>query len=404
MAGVTKLSDRQQRAAKVAKEFVEDGGDLSATPVAITLHGPDGQPEATVDLVATRAERRAAAVAAGRPTRQRPSEFAQLTPREWLVDDLIPAGAGLVLIYGESTAGKSYWTLDLVAAIARGADWRDKPTRKTRVLSVVAEGASDYRFRVRALAAHLGCELDELPDVYAAAPDLLSDEQFAQLLAEVRSGEIVTLDTLNATMLADENSSEAMGRYIARVKEIHGKTGRPVFVLHHPGKDLSKGARGHSSLHAAADVEITITKQGTQRAARVSKLKDGVEGASYAFTLEPIVLGADDKGKTYGAAIVKHSDAKPRASRKRPRGQGEDVLKAMDGQGGPVETSRLVELVAESTPRGGSSLAQRKSSIEKSIRILVRDGWLFLRDNDCLSLISAVEIEDSDGVGDDAKE
>jgi hypothetical protein len=178
------------------------------------------------------------------------------------------------------------------------------------------------------------------------------------------------------------------------VKQIHAKTGRPVFVLHHPGKDLSKGARGHSSLRAAADVEITIAKQGTQREAKVTKLKDGVEGASYGFTLEPVELGTDAKGKAYGAAIVKHVESKSRrAMRQRPRGQGQDVLKVMETQGGSLDTSRLIELVAESTPRGDSSLAQRKSSIEKSVRILVRDGWLFLGDNDRLSLTSAVEVE-----------
>lgn len=327
--------------------------------------------------------------------RQKPSEFATIEPREWIVDDVLPAGAGLVLVYGESTAGKSYWLLDLLAAISRGAAWRGLETKRTPVLSVVAEGARDYRFRMRALAQHLGCELDELPDVYAAAPDLLNDEQFRHLLAEVRPGEIVTIDTLNATMLGDENASEAMGRYIARCKQIHDRTRAPVIVLHHPGKDAKKGARGHSSLRAAVDVEIEISKVGQQRCARVTKFKDGADGGSYAFELQHVALGVDERGKPYGAAIVKHMESK-RGLAKLAEPKGAVALlilqtarEHMPSEG--MERARLVELVAPMIDG-----KRQKEKVDAAITRLLSSGHLHDLGNRSVSLVRVVTADFSD--------
>ena len=51
-------------------------------------------------------------------------------------------------------------------------------------------------------------------------------------------------------MNGNENSPEDMGKYVASCGRIREAGGTHVMVVHHCGKDLAKGARGHSSLRA----------------------------------------------------------------------------------------------------------------------------------------------------------
>lgn len=350
-----------------------------------------------IDLVASKCQKREAAIKAGRPCRLSADEFASsIGPREWIVDDLIPAGAGLVLIFGKSTAGKSYWTLDLATAITRGTSWRDKDTRKNRVLYVCAEGAHDFKYRMRALAQSAQCGLDELPDIYPGAPDLLDADQFSKLMADaIWPGDVVVLDTLAQTMTGDENG-QGMPAYIRRCGEIYAKTGKPVIVLHHPGKDQSKGARGHSSLLAACDVVIRIDEQGAQRHAEMVKLKDGLDGQRYGFMLQSVPLGVDSNGKPYGAAVVKHNDMDPRPAKPpEPRGWlARAVMKIAREHlhaGGSMERDRLRELAAAIIDG-----ERREYRADQSITGLLTKGYLFDAGSRHVSLTRTVQVDDNE--------
>jgi hypothetical protein len=57
-----------------------------------------------------------------------------------------------------------------------------------------------------------------------------------------------------------ENSNEDMMAFIEGVKKIRGNNNeRLVIIIHHTGKDITRGSRGHSSFYAALDIEITVT-------------------------------------------------------------------------------------------------------------------------------------------------
>ena len=61
-----------------------------------------------------------------------------------------------------------------------------------------------------------------------------------------------------------------------RLKSLHCPA--PLALVHHSGKDASKGARGWSGLRGAADVELEVWRIGDARALKVTKQKDGDEG------------------------------------------------------------------------------------------------------------------------------
>ena len=62
-------------------------------------------------------------------------------------------------------------------------------------------------------------------------------------------------------------------------------TGAHAMLLHHTGKDVSQGARGHSSLRAAVDTEIEMTwdKEGQSGLATVTKQRDSRTEGAFAF-------------------------------------------------------------------------------------------------------------------------
>ena len=56
-----------------------------------------------------------------------------------------------------------------------------------------------------------------------------------------------------------------MGQIIAAAKELQTFVGGLVVLVHHTGKDASKGLRGHSSLQAALDAAIEVRRDGDNR-------------------------------------------------------------------------------------------------------------------------------------------
>jgi hypothetical protein len=75
-------------------------------------------------------------------------------------------------------------------------------------------------------------------------------------------------------------------------------------VVHHTGKDASKGLRGHSSLHAALDTAIEVRRDGDNREWLIAKSKDGEDGGVHAFKLEVVELGSDEDGDPITSCIV----------------------------------------------------------------------------------------------------
>ena len=108
----------------------------------------------------------------------------------------------------------------------------------------------------------------------------------------------VFVDTLNCAIAGgNENDSEAMGALIVGADSVRLQTGAAVFLVHHMGKDDTRGARGHSSLKAALDTEIEIAVRGDVHVATVTKQRDLPTGERFAFRLESVELGRNANGK-----------------------------------------------------------------------------------------------------------
>lgn len=212
-----------------------------------------------------------------------------------LVEDLLDQGA-MTVLYGESNTGKTFVTMDLAYHVAAGRPWGGMETRQHSVVYIVAEGGMGARKRAAAIRAKYGPCADFH---YLLMPVNLRDPKadLGPLIEALRGVDrlgLVVLDTLSRVLAGgDENSSVDMGALVRHFDAIRAATGAHLIAVHHTGKKLANGARGHSLLRAATDTEIEIS----DRKIKVTKQRDMEKFSEAAFGLETVVLGQNARGR-----------------------------------------------------------------------------------------------------------
>lgn len=325
-----------------------------------------------------------------------------MPPMRWAVHCVLPA-EGLAAMFGPSGSGKSFLVGDLVARLGEGENWFGYRIRiPRRVVMVALEGEAGIRNRVQAWSmAHNRSfppavtfvlqpfRLNERSDVLALAAAIDS----------AGGADVVVVDTLNrAAPGADENSSRDMGILLEHCKELQGMVGGLLLLVHHTGKDQTKGMRGHSSLLAALDAAIEVSRTDDRREWTLAKSKDGRDGQAHAFRLEVVELGEDEDGETVTSCVVRADDAPPIHRPKPPKGGNQrivyDALGALFressdfGKGGAPAMRPCVDLehaIAQVKDRLAVDPKRRAERVRQAINGMVatgvmghNDGWIWL--------------------------
>lgn len=322
------------------------------------------------------------------------ADLCNAAPMRWMVRGVLPA-EGLAALFGASGSGKSFLMLDIAGAVAGGEyEWFGRRVTQCPVAYVCLEGEAGMGKRIKAWSKH---HKQPVPDAlrFITQPfDLLSDdvpELAKAVIAGGGAGGLVILDTLNrAAPGADENSSVDMGNLIAAAKQLQTLVGGLVLLVHHTGKDTTKGLRGHSSLYAALDGAIEVINTDASRAWSVAKSKTG---DAHPFKLEIVTVGIDDDGDEITSCVAvpdesKESNRKPKsllgANQKIARDVlGEPLRKSphTGKEGAPVgrpclDYSEAVEIVAERMP---TDAKHRKSRAISAIGGLVSKGYMGMK-------------------------
>ncbi len=118
----------------------------------------------------------------------------------------------------------------------------------------------------------------------------------------------------------DENQGKYMGKYLFEKDRIRAATGAHVMSVHHCGKNEDNGARGHSSLRAAMDTEIRVSRpsEGLVSLVTVTKQRDLPAIDPMAFSLETVELGADRRGNAITSCLVNPEGEIPSPQSKSP--------------------------------------------------------------------------------------
>ena len=302
---------------------------------------------------------------------------------EWLIEGVIPQAA-VVVLFGDSGSGKSFIALDMAAAIARGVPWRGLEVKQGGVGYVVAEGQGGFQTRLRAYRKHHGTKVGDM-GFCVAAPNLLEVKDVRRLVNGMRKRgpmSLVILDTFaQVTAGANENSGEDMGVALKNCKTIHQVTGATVLLIHHSGKDASRGARGWSGLRAAADAELEVLRADQDRVLTVTKQKDGGDGASFGFRLLPVQVSLDEDDKVVSSCVVEHTNGGKEAVLAAPEGVHQErvweVALELQGVGGRAPTANdVLELALSRTPLEEGKRDRRRDMVGQALDKLIKKGKL----------------------------
>jgi RecA-family ATPase len=244
--------------------------------------------------------------------------------RDSLIESLLDAG-GFSVAYGASGSRKTFFAIDLAGHVAMGWDWRGREVKQGAAVYIAVEGGgSGFNDRVTAFKHHHDVDTSSGQFfVIGESPDLCHDQTDVGLLIEqitkavTGNVTLIVVDTLSRALAGgSKNASDDMGALVRHCDALRQATGAHLMLIHHTGKDDSKGARGHSLLKAAVDTEIEITATGQTSTATVTKQRDHPGGESMKFHLEVIEIGED--GREVGVVVPSDDGAMspPRESKK----------------------------------------------------------------------------------------
>ena len=242
-------------------------------------------------------------------------ELRPVLDRDYIVKGWLDRGA-LSVVYGEANAGKSFWAIDLAHHVQQGLAWNGRRVAARPVLYAAAEGGAMFDNRLAARKARFmvlrgGLRLTGRNGEAEPLADAVT-----RLAATHGDFGLVVIDTLARVMGgADENAAPDIGALVRSAEIIRDRTGAHVMFIHHSGKDVARGARGHSALRAAVDTEIELSRgeDGT-RLARTTKQRDMPGGAEHEFTLEEVALGRDSDGDPVTSCIVRTKGGRAQAT------------------------------------------------------------------------------------------
>lgn len=275
---------------------------------------PDQPPYSAELAKVSKAYQAEAAAEAGdketrQPTDSRQEEYTFLSAGDvlalkgepWCVKDLLPA-SGLAAIFGQPGGGKTFVALDMAFSLAEGRDWFGIQTHACPVVYVNLESRLGLKKRLMAWQK----EKRRLPENISFVIEpfhILKDVD--RLARGIKPGAVIFLDTLNAAASGlDENSSMDMGKILEAAKKLQRLTDGLVVLVHHGGKDISKGLRGHSSLLAALDAVIEVAGTPETRFWKTTKLKEAECNTRRGFKLKAVDIGTNEDGEAETSCVV----------------------------------------------------------------------------------------------------
>lgn len=307
------------------------------------------------------------------------------TPPDELVEGVLTAGDGSVL-YGDSNSGKTFFVIDMAAAVARGARWMGRNTEPGLVVYLAAESPASVRGRLQAYQRHHGVRVPNFAIVQSPIDLFDGDADTEAVIAVVRQLErqrgqkvrLIVGDTLaRLSAGANENAGQDMGLVVRRFDRIRTACNAHFLLIHHSGKAAANGARGWSGIRAAVDTEIEVTDSPAGRCAEITKQRDlSTKGERIGFRLEPVTLGLTKWGAAATSCVVVPADAPDKPQGKRVSEVGGAVLEYLRTQPAGKKKREVVEHFQP---------LYDKSAVYRELKKLVTAGQVL----ECIGIVSA---------------
>lgn len=286
--------------------------------------------------------------------------------------------------FGAPGEGKTFAALDWAYHVAAGLPWMSSKVHQGPVLYLAYEGYGGLRKRARALRQKYGPKDVPLFVVSAAynLRELAGRKALGETISQLPAKPVlIVVDTFaRALMGGDENSAQDVGAFNTAVAALIQSTGACVLILHHSGKDKSRGARGSSALLGALDTEIEI--DSGQIIAR--KQRDIDLGMPIGFKLVPVLVGLDEDGDTVTSCVLEACALGARPL-ERLTGQPQTVLKVLADMAPDNRPVLIADWQAKCKPylpegRAGKAFSDAKLRLaQKGYILFTEDGNAVVR-------------------------
>lgn len=316
---------------------------------------------------------------------------------DWIIKGVMPS-QGIGVLFGPSTVGKSFMMLDLAAHLAEGREWFGYRAKRKAVVYACLEGQHGFKRRVEGWEAY---HARQYPNDVIFSPDLIdirTEQDTAALIElarrEAGPGAVVIVDTLNrAAPGLEENGSVDYGLILASAGRIAQELQGFVFFVGHPGKDPSRGLRGHYSMFAGLDLALEaeeVNKTELSFAWTLRKVKDGQDGIKRHFRREVVDLGTDSDGDPVTSCIIvpnpeadQAAKSSPQKAMTRKEGAALTAFKQAAIEYGQVDAGgRFIGLHLEDWRKHfyavspAEKTSGKRSAFNKAKNALIGGGWL----------------------------
>lgn len=249
----------------------------------------------------------------------------EATEPDWLVDGLLERDT-MGLVFGDPAAGKSFFTIDLGASVASGAEFHGRATKAGPVIYIAGEGHGGLARRRMAWEVQRGISLRGAPMFASAvAGNFLDDATTEAVVEAIRTtaeteGQpvLIVIDTLARNFGGgDENSTQDMNRFIAAIDRVRAQwPGCTALVVHHTGHSNKERSRGSMALTGALDAGYRVEKDGMAMTVTNTKMKDAPPPEPIGFEMVEKTLTG--KGGAIFTSLALRETGAVKAPSKRP--------------------------------------------------------------------------------------
>lgn len=214
------------------------------------------------------------------------ADLMAMPPLEFLVPEMIPEES-ICMLFGPPDAFKTFALLTQVLPVAQAQD----------VVFVAGEGGRGLGARINAWCTLNEVERDKI-HLYTSTdmPVAAMAEDVHAFIAKVRKSgvqpAIVCIDTAARSMFGlEESSAKDAGQFLEAMDTIKRELRCTVVVIHHSGKDATKGARGSSAFQGGFDaiIEAEADTDTMALSLTVRKMKDAERRKTpWLFKLSPL--------------------------------------------------------------------------------------------------------------------